>query len=80
MYPFPRPCLWAVCRFAKAHLFFGFLYFDKESSQDNGGAVYSKTDTFGLCRAGRLVRHEVIIFVMERKTQRRNGDVAIFGL
>jgi len=44
----------------------------KESPQDNGGAAYLLTDTFGLCRAGRRVRHDVLS--AERQTQRRNGD------
>jgi len=47
------------------------MHFDKESPQDNGGAEYSKTDTFGLCRAGRLVRHD-FPSGNERQTQRRN--------
>jgi len=37
------------------------LHLEKESPQDNGGALYSRTDTFDLCRAGPLVRHDDII-------------------
>jgi hypothetical protein len=46
---------------------------NKESPQDNGGAEYGKMDTFDLCRAGRLVRHD-FPNGNERQTQCRNGD------
>jgi len=34
------------------------MFLEKESPQDNGGAAYSETDTFGLCRAVRRVRQD----------------------
>jgi len=50
---------------------------EKESPQYNGGAVYSETDTFGLCLAGRLVRHDAPLYRgAERQPQRRETSVA----
>jgi len=37
-----------------------YIGHQKESPQDNGGAAYLLTDTFGLCRAGRRVRHDAL--------------------
>jgi len=53
---------------------------DKESPQDNGGAEYGKTDTFDLCRAGRLVRHDTFPYGESGAIkQRRNGDWQFSG-